>query len=439
MALIEGCKHSLDIVIPAEAFAAATGTATTKVRQKAHLKGFRPGKAPETIIRQYYSGDIRQEALDKLIPEYLKKEYDRQNLQVVSRPDIKDLKFGESGDVSFKAEFEVAPEFELGNYRGIEVPYAEPQVSDADLDERIESVRESRAQYVNVDPRPAQDGDHCLVDLHPISGLDDDSSHQHDINIEIGAKDTFPEFTEALRGAQPGETREAEIVYPENYAAEKLAGKTVRFRIDLKQIRLKELPELNDEFAKDLGDFQSLDELRAEVRKTIFHERELSAQNEAKNAIVEKLVDAHQFPVPEAFVDQQVQGMVEGQLRSLAAQGVDVGKLKLDWNELRKAQAERAARDVRASLILEKVSVAESIFTTQEEMDAELSRVSRQQREPIAAVRMRFEKDGTLGRIASRIRTEKTLGLLFEQAVKTKPPAVEAEPPVAETQPPAAE
>jgi trigger factor len=425
LALIEGCKHSLEIVIPAEAFTAATAAATAKVRQKVHLKGFRPGKAPEAIVRQYYSGEIRQEALDKLIPDALKKEYDRQNLQVVSRPDIKDLKFPESGDVTFTAELEVAPEFELGNYRGVEVPYAEPQVSDSDVEQRIESVRDSRAQYVNVDPRPAQDGDHCLVDLHPVSGLDDETMHQHDVNIEIGGKDTFAEFTDALRGAQPGEAREAEISYPENYAAEKLAGKTVRFRIDLKQIRLKELPELNDEFAKDLGDFQNLEELRAEVRKTIFHEREASAQNEAKNAIIEKLVDAHQFPVPEAFVDQQVQGMIEGQLRSLAAQGVDVGKLKLDWSELRKAQAERAARDVRASLILEKVSVAESIFTTQEEVDAELARVSRQQREPIAAVRMRFEKDGTLGRIASRIRTEKTLGYLFEQAVKTKPTAAE--------------
>ena len=425
MALIEGCKHSLDIVIPADEFKAATAAATTKVRQKVHLKGFRPGKAPEAIIRQYYSGDIRQEALDKLIPEALRKEYDRQNLQVVSRPDIKDLKFEESGDVAFKAEFEVAPEFELGEYRGVEVPYAEPQVADSDVDERIANVRDARAEYVNVDPRPAQDGDHCLVDLHPISGLDDESMHQHDINIEVGGKDTFPEFTEALRGTQPGESREAEIVYPENYAAEKLAGKTVRFKIDLKQIRLKELPEMNDEFAKDLGDFQNLDELRAEVRKTIFHEREMSAQNEAKNAIIEKLVDAHAFDVPDAFVDQQVQGMVEGQLRSLAAQGVDVGKLKLDWSELRKAQAERATRDVRASLILEKVAVAESIFTSQEEVDAELSRVSRQQREPIAAVRMRFEKDGTLGRIASRIRTEKTLNFLFEQAVKTKPPAAE--------------
>jgi len=426
LALIEACKHSLEIVIPAEAFTAATAAATTKVREKVHLKGFRPGKAPEAIIRQYYAGEIRQEALDKLIPEYLKKEYDRQNLQVVSRPDIKDLDFTEAGDVKFKVEFEVAPEFELGEYRGVEVPYAEPQVADSDVDERIEGVRDSRAQFVNVDPRPAQDGDHCLVDLHPIAGLDDDSVHQHDINIEVGGKDTFPQFTEALRGAQPGESREAEISYPEDYAAPKLSGKTVRFRIDLKQIRLKELPELNDEFAKDLGDFQSLEELKAEVRKTIFRERESAAQSEAKNLIIEKLVDAHPFAVPDAYVDQQVQSMVENQLRSLSAQGVDVSKLKLDWKELRKAQAERATRDVRASLILEKVSVAESIFATQEEVDSELSRMSRQLREPIAAIRMKFEKDGTLGRIASRIRTEKTLAYLFEQAVKVAPVPAEA-------------
>ena len=136
---------------------------------------------------------------------------------------------------------------------------------------------------------------------------------QDDINIEIGGKGTFEAFTQALSGAQPGESREADITYPEDYAAERLAGKTVRFLIHLKQIRLKELPELNEEFAKDLGDFQNLDELRAELRKSIFQERESAAQSEAKNAIIEKLVDAHDFPVPEVYVDQQVQGIVEGQ------------------------------------------------------------------------------------------------------------------------------
>jgi trigger factor len=421
LALIEGCKHAVEITIPADAFEAETAKALEKVQKKVHLKGFRPGKAPLAIVKQHYMGEVRQEALDKLIPQYLQKEYDRQNLQVVSRPDVKDLDIAESGEVKFKAEFEVAPEFELAQYKGVEVPYEEPAVNDADIDERLNHVRDSKSQFVDVDPRPAVDGDQCLVDLASIAGLDGEPMTQENINIEIGGKDTFTEFSEALRGATPGEAREAEVTYPEHYAAERLSGKTVRFRIELKQIRLKELPELNDEFAKDLGDFQTLDELRAEVRKTIYHEREHVAQAEAKNTLVEKLVDLHSFPVPDAFVDQQVRSIVEGQLQQLAGQGVDVKKLNLDWAELRKSQAERATRDVRASLIVEKISSAESIFATQEEVDAELSRISRQQREPIAALRMKFEKDGTLGRIASHIRTEKTLSYLFEHAVKTRP------------------
>jgi trigger factor len=411
----------VEITIPAEVFAAETNKAVEKVQKKVHLKGFRPGKAPLPIVKQHYMGEIRQESLDKLIPQYLQKEYDRQNLQVVSRPDVKDLEITDAGEVKFKAEFEVAPEFELAAYRGVEIPYAEPAVSDEDIDQRLNNVRDSKSQFVNVDPRPAQDGDHCLVSLASAGGLDGEPMTQDDINIEIGGKDTFTEFSEALRGATPGEAREAEITYPANYAAERLSGKTVRFRIELKQIRLKELPELNDDFAKDLGDFQTLDELRAEVRKTIYHEREHAAQSEAKSTLVEKLVDLHSFAVPEVFVDQQVKSIVESQLHSLAGQGVDVKKLNLDWAELRKSQAERATRDVRASLIIEKVSNVESIFATQEEVDAELSKISRQQREPIAALRMKFEKDGTLGRIASHIRTEKTLNYLFEHAVKTRP------------------
>ena len=427
MALVEGCRHSLDITIPAEAYQTEMAAALSKIGGKVHLKGFRPGKAPAGIVRQYYSGEIRQKALDKLIPEYLKKEYDRQNLDVVSRPEIKDIDIKESGEVTLKAEFEVAPSFELGQYRELEVAYAEPQVSDADIDERINTVRQARAQYVNIDPRPAQDGDHCLVIMETIAGLDGEPMKQDEVNIEIGGKDTFQAFSDALRGVEPGGFCEAEISYPEHYASERLSGKTVRFRIELKQIRLKEMPELNDEFAADLGDFKDLEELRAEIRRTIFRERESASQGEAKNALIETLVDAHEFPVPEVYVDQQVQNSIENQLRSLAGQGVDVSKLNLDWKELRKGQAARAQRDVRASLILEKVSSAEAIFPTQEEVDAELSRISKQQREPIAAVRMRLEKDGTLGRIASRIRTEKTLDLLFERAVKTAP--------VAETKP----
>jgi trigger factor len=425
LALIEGCKHSLDIHIPADAVSAEIEKVVEKVRAKAHIQGFRPGKAPASIIRSKFMSDIRQEALENLIPQYLEKECEKENLRVVSRPNVKDLHFHEGEAVHFKAEFEVAPEIELKDVRGLKVTYAEPVVTDADIEERLEGLRESRAQFVNVDPRPAADGDHCLVSLESVSGIEGEPMKQDDINIEIGGKDTFAEFTEALRDAVPGDAREAEITYPENYAAERLAGKTVKFRITLKQLRLREMPELNDEFAKDLGDFQSIDEVREEIRKAIFREREYAAQTQAKNDLVDKVVDMHEFPVPETYVDNQIENTVENQLRSMQSQGVDVSKIKLDWAKLRESQLERATKDVKASMLLGKIASAENIHATQEEVDAEVQRIARQQREPVAATRMKLEKDGRINGIVNRIITEKTLNFLFEQAVKEAPAASE--------------
>ncbi len=425
MALIEGCKHSLDIHIPADAVSAEIEKVVEKVRAKAHIQGFRPGKAPASIIRSKFMGDIRQEALENLVPVYLEKECEKENLRVISRPDIKNLHFHEGEAVHFKAEFEVAPEIELKDVRGLKVSYAEPVVTDADIDERLTSIQESRAQFVNVDPRPAKDGDHCMVTLESVSGIDGEPMKQEDINIEIGGKDTFPEFSEALREAVPGDVREAEISYPENYAAERLAGKTVKFRITLNQLRLREMPELNDDFAKDLGDFQTLDEVREEIRKAIFREREYSAQTQAKNDLVDKIVEMHEFPVPVTYIDNQIESTVENQLRSMQAQGVDVSKIKLDWAKLREAQLERATKDVKASMLLGKIATTENLHATQEEVDAEVQRIARQQREPVAATRMKLEKEGRINGIVNRIITEKTLNFLFEQAVKEAPAAAE--------------
>jgi trigger factor len=429
LALIEGCKHALDIHIPADAVSVEVEKVVEKVRAKAHIQGFRPGKAPASIVRTRYAADIRQEAIENLIPRYLDKECEKENLRMVSRPQIKDLHFHDGEAVHFKAEFEVAPEFELKQTRGLQVEYLEPVVTDEDVDGRINDIRESKSQFVNVDPRPATDGDNCLVSLESIGGLEGEPMKQDEINIEIGGKDTFQTFSDALRGAEPGDVRQAEITYPEDYAAEKLAGKTVQFNVTLKQVRLKEMPELNDDFAKDLGDFQSIDELRDEVRKSIFREREHAAQSEAKNKLIDALVDQHDFAVPETYVDNQVQSTIEGQLRQWQSQGMDVSKLKLDWAKLRESQHDRARRDVMASLLLGKLASTESINVTQDEMDVELQRIARQRREPVAAVRMSMEKDGSLDRIANRILTEKTLNFLFEHAVKVAPaPVVEAAP-----------
>jgi trigger factor len=209
------------------------------------------------------------------------------------------------------------------------------------------------------------------------------------------------------------------VAYPEDYGSERLAGKTVKFHVVVKGLRRKDLPEVNDEFAQDMGDYRSVEELRDAIRKSIFAQRQYEAQQEAKNKIIDKLVELHEFPVPEIFVDRQIKNRVEQSLRAMAAEGVDPRGIKLDWAKVKESQHDKAVHEVKASMLLSRIAEREAIHATRDEVDREVERIARQNREPVAALHMKFEKDGTLGRIANHIQTEKTLSFLFEQARKT--------------------
>jgi trigger factor len=384
------------------------------------LPGFRPGKAPPSIIRQHFAGDIRKQVLESLIPKYLQNRFEAEDLKVVGQPDITDVHLDAGEPLRFKAEFEVVPQVELQDYKGLTVKYHDPEVTDEDVGKRIEELRHSKADFVNEDPRPLQNGDFAVLSLESLSTVEGPPVKQDEMTLEVGGGDTLEDFSEHLRGMSPGEEKEFDVHYPEDYGQPKLAGKTVRFRVQVKGVRRKELPEINDEFAQDLGDYRTVDELREAVRKSLFAQRQFEAQQEAKNQLVDKLVDLHDFPVPETFVDQQIKNRTEQRVRALAEQGVDPKSFNLDWKRLKEAQRDKALREVKASMLLARISEREAISPTRDEVDKEVERLARQQREPFAAVRLRFEKDGTLGRIASHIQTEKTLNFLFEHAGKTE-------------------
>lgn len=419
MALVEGCKHSLEISIPVDQVESETGRVVDDIQKRAKLQGFRPGKAPANLIRKQFAGDIRQKVLENLIPVHLQKQLEAENLNVVGTPDISDVHFHDFAPLKFKATFEVFPEIALGEYTNVEVPYQDPEITEEDIAKRIDEIREQKAQYINIDPRPVVDGDFAVVSLESLDGVVGEPVKTDEMVLEIGAKETFEAFTENLRGLTPGDEKDFEVAYPEDYGSEKLAGKTVKFHAVLKGLRRKELPELDDEFAQELGDYRTVAELTEAVRKALFAQRQNEAQQAAKNQIVDKLVDAHDFPVPEAFVERQIKNRVEQRLLAMAEQGIDPRKLKLDWDKVKESQREKAVREVKASLLLGKVSERESIHATRDEVDSEVEKVARQQRKPVAAVHMEFEKDGTLGRIASHIQTDKTLNFLFERARKT--------------------
>ncbi len=431
MAFLEGCKHALEVSVPVAEVEAETGRAIESIQKRARLPGFRPGKAPVSIIRGQFATEIRKQVVEALVPRFFDKELKQEELRMVGDPTITDIHFHEGEPLHFKAEFEVAPEIEMKEYRGLTVAYSEPSVAETDIDGRIEQLREQKANFANVDPRPLENGDYAVISLESTGGTGGEPVKQEEMTLQLGDTGTLPEFSENLAGLTPGEGKSFDVTYPENYVSEKLAGKTVSFRASVKGIRRKELPDLNDEFAQDLGDFRDLGELREAIRKSIYAEREHENQRRAKNSLVESLVDLHEFPVPEVFIEHQVRNRVEQTLQGMVAQGVDVSKLSLDWSKVLKDEQERgrAVREVKASLLLSKVSERESIHAMRDEVDREVDRLARQQREPVAALKIRFEKDGTLGRIASHIQTEKTLNFLFEHATKTaeEPSAASAE------------
>jgi trigger factor len=414
-------KQSLDITVPASEVDAETARVVDSLQKKIRLPGFRPGKVPAGIIRSRYQSDIRHEVLEKLIPRHFFKRAEQEGLAVVGTPNITDVKLEPGEPLSFKAEFEVAPTIELKDYKDVTIPYQDPEITDEDVDQRIAQLREQKAEYINVDPRAVESGDYAVLSLESVAGVTGAPIKQDELTLHVGGEDTLSDFSDNLLGMLPGDEKEFDVRYPEDYGQAKLAGKTLRFHATLKGIRRKELPELNDEFARDLGDFQNLEELRETVRKSLFTERQFLAQQEAKGKIVDVLVERHEFPVPEAFIERQIESEVEHRLQMLAAEGVDPRSVKLDWEKLKESHRDRAIHDVKASLLVNRIADTEQIYATQDEVDHEVQRIARQDREPAAAVRKRLEQEDGLRRIANRIRTEKTLNFLFEHARKEAP------------------
>jgi trigger factor len=432
--LVEGCKHEIEVTVPVDEIARETDRVVADIQQKAKLPGFRPGKAPASLIRTKFSKQVRDDVLEHLLPKFFRQKVEEEHLEVVGRPNVKDVHFHEGEPLRFKAEFEVAPEIELGEYRGVTVHYGEPEVSEEDIAKRLNEIREQKSQMVNVEPRPVVDGDYAVVTLDSLSGVDQ-PIHQDEVVLHVGDPDTMAGFSEALRGMSPEEEKEFEVTYPEDFGQERLAGKTVRFHAKLTTIRTKELPELNDEFAQDLGDYQTLNDLREAVRKAIFHEREYASQQKAKDQLIDKLIETHEFPVPEAYIERQIEAQLENQFRGLAERGIDPTKLKIDWAKLKEAQRPKALHDVKASLLVDKIAEREAIAPTNDEVDVEVQRIAKQQREPVAAVRKKLQKDGVLGRIAYQIRSNKTMNFLFEHARKEAGEPEPVQPEQAEEEP----
>ncbi len=422
----DGVKREISVEIPAAEVARETDVLVAKYQKVARLPGFRAGHVPPSIIRQRFKEDLKSDVVEALVPKYFNKEAEKLGLIPVSQPRVTDLHIHDGEPLRFKASFEIMPEIIVQGYKELRTDHPEIEVKDEEVEEALNTVREQHATFTTLEGRALADGDFAQASMDgkpkEADGKKDADDkpqpvHMDEVLIEIGGKNTVPEFSENLRGANAGDTREFEVSYPEDTNDKRLAGKTFVYTVNIQGIKQKTLPELNDAFAKELGEFDNLDAVRKQIRENMLAERKHTSEREAKDKLVNEIVKRNDFEVPESLVDRQIDLRLERGLRALAAQGMKMEDLKkMDLPRLRAGQRDQAVADVKSSLLLERIAELEKIEVGDDEVNHELDSLAQQTKQTPEAVRTRLTQDGGLDRIRNRIRSEKTLDFLYHQS-----------------------
>jgi trigger factor len=414
------CTRELVIDVSAEDVEKAYRGVTRNYQKYARIPGFRPGKVPEAVIKRRFATEIRKDVIDRLLPERFNAAVREAGVNPVGQPQVTELTVEEGQPLHVKAVFEYIPEFSIDGYKDVTVPKPPADVTDEEFKQELEQLRESRATVEPVEEdRPLVDGDWAQIsytgkvegeaeDAHPV--------HGEDSLVEIGGKDTVEAFNSALRGAKAGQQLHVSASYPAEYPQERLAGKTVDYEIDVKGIKKRTVPELNDDFAKELGEYENLGELENRVREHLQNRKRRSVEGETKDRLFQALIERFPFPVPESLVQEQVDARLERGLRALAAQGMSTEAMRrLDFDRLRAAQRDGATAEVKASLLLAKIAQAENVEVSDEELEQEIQIAAIQSREPVETLRQRLTQEGGLARIREQLKREKTAQLLYER------------------------
>ena len=412
------CKKELVIEIPVDVVQREADSVAGQFAKRARIPGFRPGHAPTSLVRRHFRDDIRSEVAQTLIPRFFQTAVKDQKWEIVGQPQFEDLKFEDDQPLTCKATFEIYPEFELQPYKELEVEEEQAAVTDADVDKAVADLRESAATFEVVTDRPAADDDHLTVNYRgqDTSSPTSQPTEAKEAVVHLGGKHTVEAFTENLRGAKAGEVREFPVTYPADYPQKTLAGKTFSYRVEIQSIKRKVVPPADDELAKSVSEFATLEELRTKLRQDLAENAQRQAEIGAKQKLAEKLLEAHQFPVPEVLVEVQLDRKMERTLGQLLSQGIDPRETQVDWKKVREDARPEAEKEVRVALVLGRVADAEKIDLTEEEVDDVIREMAQERHMTAAELKTRLTRDGKLDTLKSTRRNQKALDFIYRNA-----------------------
>jgi trigger factor len=411
-------RKTITIEIPSEVVDAEISRIAKGYTKQARIPGFRPGKVPTTIVKQRFRDQILHDVMHGLIPRAVDEALQERGIEPVDTPNIKDVALQEGQPLKFTAAVETVPPFDPGDLSTIELRTTEPSVADDAVDRTLQRLRDRAAKYEPVEGRPAAEGDTIVADIERQTG-DADADRHENVNVELGSPANPPGFDEQLVGSNAGEKKTFNIHFPEGHPVQELAGTDVAYSVRIKEVRHKVLPEVDDEFAKDLGEFESLAALQDQIRADLMTEAEESARRQLRNDLLKQLAERVGFEVPGSLVEREIDRRLEEFARQLIQQNVDPRESGIDWAQFRESQRAAARAAVASALVLDEVARRESLTVAPEDVDKEIEQFAQRSGRTPAAVRAQIEKEGGLGRLAAGLRREKAVDLALSRAKMT--------------------
>jgi trigger factor len=408
-------RKNLRVEIPTDIVNAAIDRIAQSYSRRARVPGFRPGKAPARVIKQRYKSEILHDVAHDLIANAIDDALRERGVEAVEPPDIRDVTVEENQPLTFTASFDTVPAFETGDYGSLSVRRPAADVPEDAVAHALLRLRERAARFEPVEGRGVDHGDTVTVDLDRKDAEGKTDTHK-DVNVELGAKANPPGFDEQLLGLEVGSTKAFTVQYPSDYAISELAGQDVGYNVLVKGLRRRVLPELDDEFAKDMGQFETLEALKARVREDLEHEARHAAERDVRAALMKQLAGRVPFEVPPSLVERELDRRVEDFAQRLMQQQIDPRQAGIDWNQFRESQREVAQEAVAGALYLDEVSRREQLDVTADEIEAEIGRYAERTGRTPAAVRAALEKEGGLSRVSTGLRREKSIDFLMARA-----------------------
>jgi trigger factor len=408
-------RKNLSVEIPSDVVDAEIERIARDYSRKARIPGFRPGKVPAKVVRQRFKDQILHDVAHDLVPRAVDEALREKGVEPVSAPDIREVVVEQGRALTFTASFETLPPFELGDFSTIDLKRKSAAVADDAVSDALQRLRERAARYDVVEGRGIVEGDVVTIDIDRTDAAGATDSHK-DVAIELGAKANPPGFDEQLLGLEVGATKSFSITFPSDYPSGELANTTVSYTVTVKAIKRRTLPELDDEFAKDMGEFANFDALKGRVRADLEHEAKHTAEHELRGELMKQLAARVPFDIPATLVEREIDRRLEDFAGRLMQQNIDPREAGIDWGAFRESQRAVAKEAVGGALVLDEVARKESIEVGDSEIEQEIARYAERTGRTPAAVRAALEKEGGISRIYAGLRREKSVDYIMARA-----------------------